>query len=616
MALTDAPTIRIGTETISKTWTLTGRIGLEGLRITFGRRSHIDRAQPATLYCEILDTDQHLEGYTHLTGQPITVERAASDVDPARVIFRGRVTDYDVEVVWISDPELFYRRKVWKLAISASDRLADLANAILPGPGQAFAAALGPSYWETQSAGSRINAILAQGAGDIIDNLDWRDPYPATDAPLVRMIPWSEKRSALDLIEGLYSAHPLGYPIYEPSTNSVLLGKPAVADKIALAWDGATLRIEVRSGYAIPASKVVVPEGYKASTGIEEAVDIVHVASGFTSVTDNTQGGFDVEYIETIVEHAVPGYDLVAGGRRELRVDVDYQYKTPPPEVEPTPDPTNDFAWPFSLTYVTSEYGWRESTNSFHAGMDFSYGGIGGAAIHPVGAGAVSRNVAWHAGWGNYVVIDHGNGLETLYAHMQQPSTLQVGEAVTKATTLGFVGNTGNSFGDHLHLETWVNGQHMNPRTWMDQYGTAPAAAAASEPGLWQTQIAADTAAALGQLTGKAVLPTLRLDWRHFEYDYAITYGWLDTACKQVPVYFPGSVFADMLDVGNVHQIIGGTLVYADGGWTLDATVAPALKGGTSLTVAQLVTLDAPELQDFDADITIADLGNVTIGAT
>lgn len=628
MALTDSPEIRIDGQPVTGAWSDAQRIALDGLRITWGRGSHVEKSNPSQLYCELIDPRAHLNGYTSLTGRPIEVWRAASATDPARRIFNGRIDDYDVELTWIRDPHTHERRRVWRLSVIASDKLAELAKAVLPGPGEneLLVGAVGPAYWglgsgaqvDYVSASEHIVSMMQQGADELISAIDWRDPYP--DEPSsVRMIPWAEKRSVLDLIEGIYAAHPLGYPIYEPSSDSVLIGKPAVGPDVALTWDGSTLDIAVQQGgYAIPASRVVVPDGYTARTGVDESIDVVQVTAGGTRIGDDGDGGFAVEFLDSTTEHAVSLYDVPAYGRREHRIEVDFlQAVKKPDNPDPDPEPGGAYQWPFPLSNVTSEYGWRDSTQSFHAGIDFAYGGIGGAAIHPVGPGTIAQVVNWHSGWGNYVVVDHGDGLSSLYAHMQQPSTMVVGQVVDQATTLGYVGNTGNSFGDHLHMETWLNGQHMNPRSWMDQYGSATtgmvATAGAIGDGTLQQLIAADTADALEQLRGAAVMPTLRLDWRNFEYDYPVTYGWLDTACKQVPVYFPGSVFADLLDAAQVHQIIGGTLVYADG-WTHDITVAPALTHGESILVDELVTIDAPTIGDFADDVTIGDLGNVTIG--
>ena len=638
-ALTDAPSVYVGGQEQSPGWSLTKRAVLAGVKITWGRESHLDKADPATAYVELIDTDGHLQGYESLVGQTLTIYRSRSDEhDWALRLFNGRVDKFDVEARWIDDPELHYERRVWVLKITASDRLADLARSVLPGPGdhETWTEIFGAGYWPEVSPLQRIWDIWDSGADKVLDALDWRDPkLDAEDWPgYVRVVKHDEGRSLLDMIEAVYNAHSLGFPNYEPHTNSILLAQPAKSNGLALEYANDTISLDVPDGFTIPASKVVAVDGYTASTGVDEAIDVVQVRAGWQNVQQGVtaagddSGEFTTTLEEFVTEHLVPGYNFAAGGRRELTVETDIEQKPawafatpPPPDPDPDPDPpSGDYEWPFSLSNVTSEYGWREWSSSFHAGMDFSYAGIGGAAIHPVGPGTVSQVVAWHSGWGNYVVVDHGNGRSSLYAHMVSPAPVSVGQAVTTSSTLGYVGNTGNSFGDHLHLETWLNGQHQNPRGWMTAMGVDTAgfvinAAGPSDPdGEWQQTMAARYAADLGQLTGHANLPNIRLDWRNFAYPYEVAYHFLRACVRPYAVYFPGSVFNTMLDAAALHQIIGGELVYHDG-WTLDAWLAPALGTKPGLTVAQLVTNSTAEIRDFQEDITLADLGNVTIGA-
>ena len=130
-------------------------------------------------------------------------------------------------------------------------------------------------------------------------------------------------------------------------------------------------------------------------------------------------------------------------------------------------------SWPFGLAYVVSEFGPRNG--SFHEGMDFSGGPATlGHAMPAAGAGTVVLS-QWYGGYGNCVIIDHGafdgKTLTTLYGHMQAPSPMVVGQSVTKAQTIGAVGNTGNSYGAHLHWETTIAGKKVNPRDFMALYG-------------------------------------------------------------------------------------------------------------------------------------------------
>ena len=121
------------------------------------------------------------------------------------------------------------------------------------------------------------------------------------------------------------------------------------------------------------------------------------------------------------------------------------------------------FCWPVvGLEVVTSPFGWRSLGN--HKGIDISGANASGSLV-VAGASGVVTTAGWSTGgYGNYVIIDHGNGVETLYAHMLDNSLMvSAGDHVTKGYAIGRVGNTGYSFGAHLHFEVRINGTRVNP---------------------------------------------------------------------------------------------------------------------------------------------------------
>ena len=71
--------------------------------------------------------------------------------------------------------------------------------------------------------------------------------------------------------------------------------------------------------------------------------------------------------------------------------------------------------------------------------------------------------------YGNYVKIDHGNGYCTLYAHMQKGISVRNGQYVKKGQVLGYMGNTGNSYGAHLHFEVWKGNTRINPTEYLEK---------------------------------------------------------------------------------------------------------------------------------------------------
>ena len=128
---------------------------------------------------------------------------------------------------------------------------------------------------------------------------------------------------------------------------------------------------------------------------------------------------------------------------------------------------TGNLVWPSYCTYITSRQGPRTHpiTGEYrnHGGTDIraSYG----RAICAADSGTGVRPAdGWNGGWGNCVMIDHGNGMQTLYAHMSSRA-VSVGQTVSRGQTIGYVGSTGMSTGAHLHFEMYINGSRIDPQT-------------------------------------------------------------------------------------------------------------------------------------------------------
>ena len=116
--------------------------------------------------------------------------------------------------------------------------------------------------------------------------------------------------------------------------------------------------------------------------------------------------------------------------------------------------------WP-TAGRVTSEYGYR--WGRMHQGIDIGAGT--GTPIRAAKAGEVIF-AGTQGGYGRTVVISHGGGFSTLYAH-QSSIAASDGQSVERGQVIGYVGNTGNSTGPHLHFETRVNGSAQNPRRYL-----------------------------------------------------------------------------------------------------------------------------------------------------
>ena len=129
-----------------------------------------------------------------------------------------------------------------------------------------------------------------------------------------------------------------------------------------------------------------------------------------------------------------------------------------------------------SYSRISSEYGWRKNpvtgVNKLHAGTDFA--APGGTPIYAAASGYV-QVAGWSSGgYGNYVIIYHGKmsdgvAYSTLYGHMRSVAT-SAGKYVKQGEVIGYVGSTGNSTGNHLHLEVWRGGSKanaVNPRGYI-----------------------------------------------------------------------------------------------------------------------------------------------------
>ena len=137
------------------------------------------------------------------------------------------------------------------------------------------------------------------------------------------------------------------------------------------------------------------------------------------------------------------------------------------------------YIWPCNgIRWITSMFGGRQSPGGIgstnHRGVDI--GGVGttsAALATKSGKVIIAKTVVYGSyggsGYGNYVVLDHGGGYTTLYAHLSSVS-VSVGDMVTQGDTVGITGSTGNSTGPHLHYEVMINGVNQNPLDYLPGY--------------------------------------------------------------------------------------------------------------------------------------------------
>lgn len=121
-----------------------------------------------------------------------------------------------------------------------------------------------------------------------------------------------------------------------------------------------------------------------------------------------------------------------------------------------------DFVWPTNGYRITQYYTWR------HFGLDI--GNKNGQPIYAAADGKVitSSQGKWNGGYGNQIVVDHGNGIKTRYAHNSY-NIVAVGETVKQGQVIAAIGSTGRSTGPHIHFEIEINGRRVNPLNYLSR---------------------------------------------------------------------------------------------------------------------------------------------------
>jgi murein DD-endopeptidase MepM/ murein hydrolase activator NlpD len=178
--------------------------------------------------------------------------------------------------------------------------------------------------------------------------------------------------------------------------------------------------------------------------GIEMQKIVSYAGNGLASSADTLTIGKEL---------VVPG-----GTRAFATVAVDYGGAYSAAVPDNAPQGSGNFSWP-SAGYVSQGY-WGG-----HPAIDIA-GWVGSPVTASDGGYVALAGGGWNGGYGNHVIIDHGNGFTTLYAHLNS-IFVSPGMTVSKGQQLGTMGNTGNSTGAHLHLEVRYGGVPYNPAKYL-----------------------------------------------------------------------------------------------------------------------------------------------------
>ena len=156
--------------------------------------------------------------------------------------------------------------------------------------------------------------------------------------------------------------------------------------------------------------------------------------------------------------------DAVLAEEKAVEAELQAWYKANGSSAADSTFSASNFIWPLpGFSRISSPYGSR--WGGFHSGMDITGGGVFGANIVAAASGTVIQATS-HYSYGNYVIVDHGGGYSTLYAHASK-LLVSIGQQVHQGQNIALVGSTGNSTGPHLHFEVRVNGSHKNPANYV-----------------------------------------------------------------------------------------------------------------------------------------------------
>ncbi len=238
--------------------------------------------------------------------------------------------------------------------------------------------------------------------------------------------------------------------------------------------NGITVRELIKLNGSVSDGKLVTGE----SLVIKNAIPKLSVTSSRTEVfskpvdfkTEYTTDGNLYKGKSKVVKAGVPGEmqytDKVeyVNGQETNRVNVGSVMLMQPSteviargtKIPPPKSPTGSFIRPYRGT-LTSNYGPR--SRGFHTGVDFA-GPIGSTVV--ASDGGVVTFAGWKGTYGNFVIIDHGGGVSTAYAHNSR-LFVSTGQQVAKGEAIAALGSTGNSTGPHCHFEVRVNGKTVNP---------------------------------------------------------------------------------------------------------------------------------------------------------
>jgi murein DD-endopeptidase MepM/ murein hydrolase activator NlpD len=171
----------------------------------------------------------------------------------------------------------------------------------------------------------------------------------------------------------------------------------------------------------------------------------------FETLDTSDTGSIDIELIKKQIEKSM---NRIGEIRDYIRKQRDIYFATP-------------MGLPVDAGYISSGFGWRRHPKTgrkvFHSGVDVA--AWPGTPVRATADGIVSF-AGWSGGSGKLIVIEHGFGYRTCYAHNKK-IVVKVGQIVKRGDIIAYVGSTGNTTGPHVHYEVWIDGKPVNPKSYI-----------------------------------------------------------------------------------------------------------------------------------------------------